>query len=280
MRTNTEFLNISAVGYGGGRRMPLLLECGGSFRSLLSFPLHQLARDPDPHPAMETVAGDAFDRTPFILSEAANEVILKLVRQEQVDPCFFSGGGQLPPQDSICADADRAGGGVMRRGYRIEFEGDALNVWSAIEAIGGGNGWYFAQPLWRLRGILDRMAGGPGLMRGRRHPQKLRTGDTLDFWRVAAHEPPRRLLLLSEMKAPGDALLEFCIHPHSDRRVRLEMVSHFSPQGLAGLAYWYGMLPIHDWLFKGILARIAGKCGSKRMGRPEIFPIEIEVECK
>jgi hypothetical protein len=78
----------------------------------------------------------------------------------------------------------------MRRGDRIVFESDAHQVWGAIEAIGGRNGWYFAQPLWRLRGMLDRMAGGPGLTRGRRHSKKLRTGDALDFWRVVAHEPP------------------------------------------------------------------------------------------
>ena len=145
----------------------------------------------------------------------------------------------------------------MRRGYCIAFEGEALKVWEAIEAIGGRNGWYFAQPLWRLRGMLDRMAGGPGLIRGRRHSKKLRTGDVLDFWRVIAHEPPRRLLLLSEMKAPGDALLEFRVHSKPKRRVRLEMVSRFLPQGLAGMAYWYGLLPIHHWLFQRVLVQIA-----------------------
>jgi len=81
------------------------------------------------------------------------------------------------------------------------------------------------------------MAGGPGLIRGRRHPKKLRVGDALDFWRVVAHEPPRRLLLLSEMKAPGDALLEFGIYKESEKHVRLEMVSRFLPQGLAGIGY-------------------------------------------
>ncbi len=201
------------------------------------------------------------------------------VQQEQVDTCCFDGGGQLPPEWTICGDADYAGGTVMRRGYRIAFEGDALKVWDAIEAIGGRNGWYFAQPLWRLRGILDRMAGGPGLMRGRRHSQKLRTCDALDFWRVAAHEPPHRLLLLSEMKAPGDALLEFRIQAKSAGLVRLEMVSRFLPIGLAGIGYWYGMLPIHDWLFKGILTKLARQFGGPRSGIPETFPVETDLEC-
>jgi hypothetical protein len=217
---------------------------------------------------------------PLISCEEAIRTALKRVQQEQVDTCCFDGSGQLPPEWTICGDAEYAGGTVMRRGYRIAFEGDALKVWGAIEAIGGRNGWYFAQPLWRLRGMLDRMAGGPGLVRGRRHSQKLRTGDALDFWRVVAHEPPRRLLLLSEMKAPGDALLEFRIHTTSGGRVRLEMVSRFLPKGLAGIGYWYGMLPIHDWLFKGILAQLARRSGGSRAEFPGIFPVEIELECK
>ncbi len=217
---------------------------------------------------------------PLVSCEEAIRTALKRVQQEQVDTCCFDGGGQLPPEWTICGDADYAGGTVMRRGYRIAFEGDALEVWEAIEAIGGRNGWFFAQPLWRLRGMLDRLAGGPGLIRGRRHSHKLRTGDALDFWRVAAHEPPRRLVLLSEMKAPGDALLEFRIHTTSAGHVRLEMVSRFLPQGLAGIGYWYGMLPIHDWLFKGILAQVARRLGGSRSGMPGTFPVESELECK
>ena len=217
---------------------------------------------------------------PLISCEQAIRTALRRVQQEQVDTCCFDAGGRLPPEWTTCGDADYAGGTVMRRGYRIAFEGDALTVWEGIEAIGGRNGWYFAQPLWRLRGLLDRMAGGPGLMRGRRHSQELRIGDALDFWRVVAHEPPRRLLLLSEMAVPGDALLEFRIHAEGRGRLRLEIVPRFLPQGLAGMVYWYGMLPIHDWLFKGLLVKIARKYGTSFTGPPEIFPVGKNIECK
>ena len=216
----------------------------------------------------------------LISCEEAIRTALKRVQQEQVDTCCFDGGGKLPPEWARCGDADYAGGTVMRRGYCIDFESDGLKVWKAIEVIGGRNGWYFAQPLWRLRGMLDRMAGGPGLTRGRRHPKKLRVGDALDFWRVAAHEPPRRLLLLSEMKAPGDALLEFRIHKKSEKHVRLEMVARFLPQGLAGIVYWYGMLPVHDWLFKGMLSQIGREFGESPASSPTIFPVDAELECK
>ena len=118
---------------------------------------------------------------PLISCEVAIRKALERIEQEQVDTCCFDGEGRALPEWAMCGDADYAGGTVMRRGYRFAFMGDALEVWEAIETIGGRNGWYFAQTLWRLRGMLDRMAGGPGLIRGRRHSKHLRTGDALDL---------------------------------------------------------------------------------------------------
>ncbi|MGB5983801.1 MAG: DUF2867 domain-containing protein, partial [Desulfobacterales bacterium] len=179
-----------------------------------------------------------------------------------------------------CGDADYAGGTVMRRGYRLVFNGDVEKVWRTIEAIGGRNGWYFAQPLWRLRGMLDRAVGGPGLGRGRRNSRELRVGDALDCWRVVAWEHPNRLLLVMEMMAPGDALLEIRNSLLPEGRVQLEMVSRFLPKGLAGIAYWYGLLPIHDWLFKGLLHTIARKSGGRKTASPQTFPVEAVPECR
>ena len=204
---------------------------------------------------------------------------LDRVRQEQVDTCWFDGGGSLPPEWITCGDAGYAGGTVLGGAYRIVLEGDAETVWRTVEAIGGNNGWYFAQPLWRLRGMLDRLAGGPGLRRGRRHPQELRVGDGLDFWRVIAVEPPYRLLLLAEMKAPGDALLEFTITPQGPERVSLKMVSRFLPRGLFGILYWYVLLPIHQWLFQGMLRAVAQKTGLPVRGGPDKDTMETAFEC-
>jgi hypothetical protein len=204
---------------------------------------------------------------------------LDRVRQEQVDTCWFDGGGSLPPEWITCGDAGYAGGTVLGGAYRIVLEGDAETVWRTVEAIGGNNGWYFAQPLWRLRGMLDRLAGGPGLRRGRRHPQELRVGDGLDFWRVIAVEPPYRLLLLAEMKAPGDALLEFLITPQGSERVSLKMVSRFLPRGLFGILYWYVLLPIHQWLFQGMLRAVAQKTGLPVRGGPDKDTMETAFEC-
>ncbi|MFO7838108.1 MAG: DUF2867 domain-containing protein [Desulfosalsimonadaceae bacterium] len=205
---------------------------------------------------------------------------LERVRQEQVDTCWFDGGGELPPEWTTCGDADYAGGTVLHVGQRIILAASAEGVWETIRRIGGRNGYYFAQPLWRLRGMMDRAVGGPGLRRGRRHPEELRVGDGLDFWRVVAVEPPRRLLLLAEMKAPGDALLEFVVTPQGPNRVAVDMVSRFLPRGIAGLGYWYILLPAHCWLFKGMLRAVARRTGNPVLEEVHKIPVEDPVVCR
>jgi uncharacterized protein YbjT (DUF2867 family) len=205
---------------------------------------------------------------------------LDRIRQEQVDTCWFDGGGSLPPEWTTCGDADYAGGTVLGGAHRIVLAGEAKTVWSTVEAIGGKNGWYFAHGLWWLRGIMDRLVGGPGLRRGRRHPTRLRVGDGLDFWRVITVEPPHRLLLLAEMKTPGDALLEFMITSEGPGKVELKMVSRFLPRGLAGILYWYALLPTHRWLFEGMLRAVAEKTGLPVIDGPEKAPMTSPLECR
>lgn len=139
--------------------------------------------------------------------------------------------------------------------------GDTSKVLDAIWSIGGETGWYYGDWLWRLRGIIDKMFGGVGLRRGRTDPHRIRTGDTLDFWRVlAADRDAGRLLLYAEMRLPGEAWLEFRVvkGPGGDR---LEQCATFRPKGLSGRAYWYAILPFHHFVFegmaRGILARAA-----------------------
>jgi len=121
-------------------------------------------------------------------------------------------------------------------------------VFRAVCRIGGGNGWYAADGLWRLRGFLDLLVGGPGLRRGRRDPENLAYGEALDFWRVTGLDRDRRLTLRAEMKLPGDALLEFTLEPlppdtDGSPRTRLVQTALFRPKGLFGLAYWYAVQP-------------------------------------
>ncbi|APG61199.1 SDR family oxidoreductase [Christiangramia salexigens] len=127
-------------------------------------------------------------------------------------------------------------------------------VLERIWAIGGITGWYYGNWLWKVRGYLDKIAGGVGLRRGRTHPSKIKAGDSLDFWRVLlADKKERRLLLFAEMKVPGEAWLEFRI----DDKNTLHQNATFRPRGLIGRAYWYAMYPFHYFIFEGMINKIA-----------------------
>ena len=120
------------------------------------------------------------------------------------------------------------------------------NIWK----IGGETGWYYGNWLWKIRGYLDKMNGGPGLRRGRTHPDKIFPGDALDFWRVLlADRDKKRLLLFAEMRLPGEAWLEFRI----DANNTLHQTATFRPRGLKGRLYWYSVLPFHIFIFKGMI---------------------------
>ena len=131
---------------------------------------------------------------------------------------------------------------------------------AAVVQIGGQTGWYFANWLWKLRGLLDLAVGGIGLRRGRRNPRELRVGDALDWWRVEAIEPCRCLRLQSEMKSSGRAWLEFEVTPGPEQGgSTIRQTAIFDPVGLIGLAYWYGVFPVHLLVFRGMLRGIARK---------------------
>jgi uncharacterized protein YbjT (DUF2867 family) len=172
----------------------------------------------------------------------------------------------------VPGDPDWAGGTTFVDRREIVVAAPPGAVDAAVCRIGGGHGWYAADLLWRLRGALDRLAGGPGLRCGRRHPDRIGFGDALDFWRVTGIDQDRRLRLRAEMKLPGEAELEFDLELVGDGGTRLVQEARFAPRGLAGLAYWYGVLPLHGVVFRGMLkgirreveatARVSGVPGS------------------
>jgi uncharacterized protein YbjT (DUF2867 family) len=164
-------------------------------------------------------------------------------------------------------------GMVMER-RRLLVEASPAALYGVFAGLGGRRGWLFGDSAWRLRGTLDRLVGGVGLRRGRRHPAELRVGDVLDFWRVEAVEPGRLLRLRAEMKVPGQAWLQFEVTPTSDGRTLLEQTAFFAPKGLFGLAYWYLLYPIHALIFSGLVRQIGrhatcagGDLGSGSWGR-------------
>jgi len=130
-------------------------------------------------------------------------------------------------------------------------------VYKVFISIGGERGWYFGHILWRIRGFVDKIIGGVGLRRGRRHPLDLIPGDALDFWRVETVEVGRRVVLRAEMKAPGIAWLEFCASPIGRSKTLFTQTATFYPHGLAGFAYWYALSPFHVILFAKMAREIA-----------------------
>jgi hypothetical protein len=139
--------------------------------------------------------------------------------------------------------------GVFTDIRKITFPRSKQEVLDNIWRIGGDQGWYFGNFLWRIRGVLDKMVGGVGLRRGRRSATDLKPGDALDFWRVlVADKQNGRLLLLAEMKLPGEAWLEFKIREQEGKNILIQTAT-FRPLGLWGRLYWYSVLPFHGLIF-------------------------------
>jgi uncharacterized protein YbjT (DUF2867 family) len=163
--------------------------------------------------------------------------------------------------DAVSSSGLRPRYGGLRFGSRlvdsrvIHVRATTAAAFAPIRRIGGRRGWYYANGLWRLRGMLDLLAGGVGMRRGRRDPEQLAVGDPLDFWRVESYEPPHRLRLAAEMKVPGRAWLEFEVTP-APEGAAIRQTAIFDPAGLAGLCYWYGIYPLHARVFRGMLASI------------------------
>lgn len=175
---------------------------------------------------------------------------LEQVRGNTVDT-RWSVAGPVP------GDPEWAGGTVFTDERSIVIRASDDEVFNAVCRIGGGHGWYAGDVLWRIRGWMDTMVGGPGLRRGRRDPERIEFGETLDFWRVIGVERGKSLSLLAEMKLPGTATLNFAISSEAQGMgTALTMVARFRPKGILGILYWYSVLPLHNIVFGGMLRGI------------------------
>lgn len=182
----------------------------------------------------------------------AIEAALGRVKTNTVETSW-SDAGPMP------GDPDWAGGTVFEDHRECDVAATPEQLFHVVSGIGGARGYFHSDGLWRLRGMLDRLVGGPGLRRGRRHPDHVRFGDSIDFWRVTAIEPGKRLALRAEMKVPGVAELSFRIESRGDQQSRLVQTARFKPKGLFGLLYWYAVLPLHHVVFRGMQRSIAGR---------------------
>ncbi len=163
--------------------------------------------------------------------------------------------------DAFSAGGEQRSWGGVRFGSRLvdsrtrQVAACSADAFKPVRRIGGTTGWYYGNWLWKIRGFLDLLVGGVGVRRGRRHPDELRIGDSLDFWRVDQFEENKLLRLVAEMKVPGRAWLEFEVTEQNGVST-VRQTAIFDPVGLFGIAYWYALFPLHQFVFAGMLRNL------------------------
>jgi uncharacterized protein YbjT (DUF2867 family) len=195
-------------------------------------------------------ARTAFSVKPTGYDEAVRLALTRL-EQDSVETTWASSLSSLT-QDQPEADVLGSHEGMLLDRHRRRVNASPAHVFQAICTLGGEEGWPVGNALWQLRGFMDRLVGGVGMRRGRRHPRELRIGDPLDFWRVEALEVPHLLRLRAEMKLPGRAWLQFEVLPDAAGS-RVEQTAFFDPVGILGYLYWYSVLPLHRFVFPGLI---------------------------
>ena len=190
------------------------------------------------------------------------ELALVRMRSGEVETSWRNTEVIGAPSDPLPSDPEWAGHTVYTDSRDVTVAAPSDELWKVVESIGGDNGWYSLPVAWAARGLLDKLVGGVGLRRGRRDPNKLVTGDALDFWRVEKIERGTFLRLRAEMKLPGLAWLEFTVTPVSEDHSTLSQRAIFFPQGLGGRLYWFAVTPLHGIVFAG-MARSMGKAAEQ-----------------
>jgi uncharacterized protein YbjT (DUF2867 family) len=208
------------------------------------------------HPLIEGMRSEVIVRDPtarelfhlrLISYTEAVRLALDHTRSGEIETCWAGAQARLRP-GLILKDTE----GMIREERRVESSADAAAVYAVFAGIGGRRGWLYADALWQVRGLADRLVGGGGMRRGRRTADDLRPGDALDFWRVEKVEPGRLIRLRAEMKVPGRAWLQFEAQPREGGGALLVQTAFFEPRGLAGLVYWWALYPVHQVIFSGL----------------------------
>ena len=202
--------------------------------------------------------------------DRAIALALQHTREGAVSTRWSSAATPGAPSDPLPSDPSWAGGSLYVDARISAVRASPAALWRVIEGIGGETGWYSFPAAWAVRGLLDRLAGGVGLRRGRRDPQHLLIGDALDFWRVEAITPGSLLRLRAEMKLPGLAWLEMAVSRDHDGMTTYSQRAIFQPRGLAGHAYWRSISPFHGVVFGGMLRNItaAAERASRSADKP------------
>ena len=194
------------------------------------------------------------------LTDVATAINLALskITDHGVETRWSDATGPTAPWQKAQGDPEWAGESVLSDRREALTDVSIEKIWRQIEGIGGEHGWFGSDFLWWGRGVLDRFVGGVGLRRGRRDPDYLRVGESLDFWRVEALEQGHRLKLYAEMVLPGKAWLEFTVISENGK-TRIVQEATFNPRGLGGQLYWYLISPFHFFVFPTMLRNIIKK---------------------
>jgi uncharacterized protein YbjT (DUF2867 family) len=203
-----------------------------------------------------SLASEIFDIRPVLFKDAVSRA-LNSVASHNVETFWTGAGGDILPVE---IDPSH----LKEDKRTVELHTPVENLFSVIKSIGGKNGWYYANWLWRFRGFIDKQLGGVGLRRGRRDPDRISIGEPLDFWRVEDYIENKKLRLKAEMRVGGHAWLEFEVESIGKSKTRLTQTAQFYPRGLLGLLYWYSIYPVHALIFGGLIRSIAKRVVTAR----------------
>ncbi len=185
------------------------------------------------------------------------ELALTKIQNLDVPTSWSSAATAGAPSEGLPTDPEWAGGSLYKDERTREVRASPEHLWTVIEGIGGKSGWYSWALAWRVRGLLDRMVGGPGLRRGRRNPKDLVVGDAVDFWRVEESDDKSFVRLRAEMKLPGLAWLELQVGSTEGGTTTFHHRALFHPRGLFGHLYWWSIYPFHGIIFGSMQKNIA-----------------------
>ncbi|MCC2319476.1 SDR family oxidoreductase [Cellulomonas chengniuliangii] len=245
---------------------------GGLARPLVESLVHEVVCDE--HDIAEWVPDPP---TGLIGFDQAVRQALQRIHAADVVTRWTSASVPGAPSDPLPSDPDWAGGSLYVDERRVEVDASPAALWRVIEAVGGERGWYSWSLAWRLRGLADRLVGGPGLRRGRRDPSRLLVDDAVDFWRVEEVVPGELLRLRAEMRLPGLAWLELRVEPvgsggFDELPTAFAQRALFHPHGLAGQLYWWAVYPFHGIVFGGMQRNIARAAETAERARTDRAP--------
>lgn len=205
--------------------------------------------------ADDTLARRLFPQIELFSYEAAVRLALEKLEASEVETSWSDSLASSQGDENPVVLTSYEGMLLERRQLQVNASPEA--VFASVKKLGGHRGYLAYNWVWRLRGLLDSFVGGVGFRRGRRHPDELRAGDALDFWRVEAIEENHLLRLRAEMKLPGQGWLQFKVEPLEGDQTRLTQTAFFAPKGLFGFVYWYGIYPAHGFVFSSLIRKLA-----------------------